>query len=69
MTLSKSNSPYTTERSQNYLTINQRVRQRGITNRMIELTLDYGIVLADKIKLGTRRIRISTYHGIQSELK
>ena len=39
------------------LHINQRVRQRGITNRMIELTLEYGIVQADKIKLGTRRIQ------------
>jgi len=39
------------------LHINQRARQRGITNRMIELTLEFGEVQADKIKLGTRRIK------------
>ena len=39
------------------LHINQRARQRGITNRMIELTLEYGIVQSDKVKLGTRRIK------------
>ena len=32
------------------LHINQRVRQRGITNRMIELTLEYGVIQADKNK-------------------
>ena len=37
--------------------INQRVRQRGITKRMIELTLEFGDVQADKIRLGTRRIK------------
>ena len=39
------------------LHINQRARQRGVTNRMIELTLEYGTVQADKIKLGTKRIK------------
>ena len=39
------------------LHINQRARQRGITKRMIELTLEYGEVQADKIKLGTKRIK------------
>ncbi len=37
--------------------INQRVRQRGITKRMIGLTLEFGDVQADKIRLGTRRIK------------
>ena len=37
--------------------INKRLRQRGITNRMIELTLEFGEVQADKIRLGTRRIK------------
>ena len=52
------------------LHINQRVRQRGITNRMIELTLEYGIVQADKIKLGTRRIKklLETHHELKSDL-
>jgi len=52
------------------LHINQRVRQRGITNRMIELTLEYGIVQADKIKLGTRRIKklLRTHKHIKADL-
>ena len=52
------------------LHINQRARQRGITNRMIELTLEYGIVQADKIKLGTRRIKklLRTHSHIKADL-
>jgi len=52
------------------LHINQRARQRGITNRMIELTLEYGIVQADKIKLGTRRIKklLRTHKHIKTDL-
>ena len=52
------------------LHINQRARQRGITNRMIELTLEYGIVQSDKIKLGTRRIRklLRTHKHIKADL-
>jgi len=52
------------------LHINQRVRQRGITNRMIELTLEYGIVQADKIKLGTKRIKklLRTHKDIKADL-
>jgi len=52
------------------LHINQRARQRGITNRMIELTLEYGIVQADKIKLGTKRIKklLRTHKHIKSDL-
>jgi hypothetical protein len=52
------------------LHINQRVRQRGITNRMIELTLEYGIVQADKIKLGTRRIKklLRTHKHMKADL-
>lgn len=52
------------------LHINQRVRQRGITNRMIELTLEYGIVKADKVKLGTKRIKklLRTHKDIKSDL-
>jgi hypothetical protein len=52
------------------LHINQRARQRGITNRMIELTLEYGIVQADKIKLGTRRIKklLRTHKHIKADL-
>lgn len=52
------------------LHINQRVRQRGITNRMIELTLEYGIVQADKVKLGSRRIKklLQTHHELKSDL-
>ena len=52
------------------LHINQRARQRGITNRMIELTLEYGIVQADKIKLGTRCIKklLRTHKDIKADL-
>lgn len=52
------------------LHINQRARQRGITNRMIELTLDYGIVQSDKIKLGTKRIKklLRTHKHIKADL-
>jgi len=39
------------------LHLKQRVRQRGITNRMIELTLKYGIPQKDKIKLGIKHIK------------
>ncbi len=39
------------------LHINQRARQRGITKRMIELTLEYGEVQSDKVRLGTKRIK------------
>ena len=39
------------------LHINQRARQRGITNEMITLTLEYGKRKGDKIRLGTRRIK------------
>jgi hypothetical protein len=38
--------------------INQRFRQRGITKRMIELTLEFGEVQKDKIRLGSRRIKV-----------
>ena len=37
--------------------INRRARQRGITKRMIELTLEYGKCQGDKIRLGKRRIK------------
>ena len=52
------------------LHINQRARQRGITNRMIELTLEYGIVQSDKVKLGTRRIKklLRTHKHIKTDL-
>ncbi len=52
------------------LHINQRIRQRGITNRMIELTLEYGIVQADKIKLGTKRIKklLRTHKHLKADL-
>jgi hypothetical protein len=52
------------------LHINQRARQRGITNRMIELTLEYGIVQADKIKLGTRRLKklLITHKHLKADL-
>ena len=52
------------------LHINQRARQRGITNRMIELTLEYGVVQADKIKLGTKRIKklLRTHKHIKADL-
>ncbi len=52
------------------LHLNQRVRQRGITNRMIELTLEFGMVQADKIKLGTKRIKklLRTHKELKSDL-
>jgi len=52
------------------LHINQRVRQRGITKKMIDLTLEYGKVKGDKIKLGTRRIKelLRTKSELKSEL-
>ncbi len=52
------------------LHINQRARQRGITNRMIELTLEFGIMKADKIKLGTKRIKklLRTHKELKSDL-
>ena len=37
--------------------INKRARQRGITKRMIELTLEYGKRQGDKIRLGKRKIK------------
>ena len=50
--------------------INQRVRQRGITKRMIELTLEFGEVQADKIRLGTRRIKklLRTHKDLKKDL-
>jgi len=52
------------------LHINQRVRQRGITKRMIELTLEFGEVQADKIRLGSRRIKkLLKQHKVSQELK
>ena len=39
------------------LHIAKRVRQRGITKEMIEITLEYGKLSGDKIKLGTRHIK------------
>ena len=52
------------------LHINQRVRQRGITKNMIDLTLEYGKLQGDKIKLGTRRIKelLRTKGELKSEL-
>jgi len=52
------------------LHINQRVRQRGITNQMIDLTLEYGKRKGDKIRLGTRRIKelLRTKVELKSEL-
>jgi len=52
------------------LHINQRNRQRGITNRMIELTLEFGEVQADKIRLGTRRIKklLKTHKALKKDL-
>ena len=53
------------------LHINQRARQRGITKRMIELTLEFGEVQADKIRLGSRRIKklLKNRKWISRELK
>lgn len=50
--------------------INKRVRQRGITKRMIELTLEFGEVQADKIRLGTRRIKklLRTHKELKGDL-
>ena len=50
--------------------INKRLRQRGITNRMIELTLEFGEVQADKIRLGTRRIKklLRTHKDLKKDL-
>ena len=50
--------------------INQRIRQRGITKRMIELTLEFGEVHADKVRLGTRRIKklLITHNDLKSDL-
>jgi len=52
------------------LHINQRVRQRGITKRMIELTLEFGEVQADKIRLGSRRIKkLLKQHKVSQDIK
>ena len=53
------------------LHINQRARQRGITKRMIELTLEFREVQADKIRLGSRRIKklLKNRKQISRELK
>ena len=52
------------------LHINQRVRQRGITKRMIELTFEFGEVQADKIRLGSRRIKkLLKQHKVSQDLK
>ena len=37
--------------------IKKRIRQRGITNEMIEITLKYGEQQGDKIRLGSRHIK------------
>ena len=52
------------------LHINQRTRQRGITDQMIELTLEFGEVQADKIRLGTRRIKklLKTHKSLKKDL-
>jgi len=52
------------------LHINQRARQRGITKQMIDLTLKYGKLKGDKIRLGTRRIKelLRTKAELKSEL-
>ncbi len=52
------------------LHINQRARQRGITKKMIDLTLEYGKLKGDKIRLGTRRIKelLRTKSELKSEL-
>ena len=52
------------------LHVNQRVRQRGITKRMIELTLEFGEVQADKIRLGSRRIKkLLKHHKVSQDIK
>ena len=50
--------------------INQRVRQRGIIKRVIELTLEFGEVQAGKIRLGTRRIKkmLRTHKELKKDL-
>lgn len=50
--------------------INERVRQRGITKRMIELTLEFGEVRADKICLGTKLIKklLKTHKELKKDL-
>ena len=52
------------------LHINQRSRQRGITNQMIDLTLEYGKRKGDKIRLGTRHIKelLRTHSELKPEL-
>jgi len=52
------------------LHINKRLRQLGITKRMIELTLEFGDVQADKIRLGTRRIKklLRTHKELKKDL-
>ena len=52
------------------LHINQRVRQRGITKEMIDLTLEHGKLSGDKIRLGTRRIKelLRTKKELKSQL-
>jgi hypothetical protein len=50
--------------------INQRLRQRGITKRMVELTLEFGEVQKDKICLGSRRIKkMLKNHKVSPDLK
>lgn len=50
--------------------IKRRARQRGITNEMIALTLEYGQRKGDKIKLGTRHIRklLHTHKELKPQL-
>ena len=50
--------------------LQMRVRQRGITNRMIELALEFGERHIDKVKLGSRRIKklLKTHRDIKSDL-
>jgi len=52
------------------LHLNQRARQRGITNKMIELTLEFGSRKADKICLGIRRIKklLQTHKDLKTDL-
>ncbi len=52
------------------LHINKRVRQRGITKEMIDLTLQFGKLSGDKIKLGTKRIKalLRTNKELKSQL-
>lgn len=50
--------------------INQRSRQRGITKSMIDLTLEFGKLHGDKIKLGTRHIKalLRTKKALKTDL-